>query len=275
MEKVVTACLEVGTFLIETAQSASPELKGSNDLITSADRSSEAMLKEALHKACPEASFLGEEAGHSAGCQGNNLIWVIDPLDGTVNYAFQIPLYSVSVALLKEGEPMLGVVYSPPLNELYRAEKGKGAFLNDQRLDVKNYSSRLLNLVATSAGMIESDFQTRSTSYHAKLLPHYNRLRLMGSQALHLCFVAAGRLEAALTNVAKLWDDAAGALILKESHGVYTNFRGIDIFPLPTDSNLFNGSPFESIGANSIQSLSKIVKLFGDEPSRGRPSHER
>lgn len=255
-------CREVGDRIQAMIRSIDPEMKGSNDLVTSADRYAQEKLIEGLGQVLPGSSFLSEEMASFRLPDPDQAVWVIDPIDGTVNYAHQVPFYSISVALLRNGDPILGAVYAPPIQEFYGAEKGKGAFLNGRALDLSTAPAKPLDLIATSAGMMESDFVNRRSSFHAVLLPHYNRLRLMGSQALHLCFVAAGRLDAAVTNQAKLWDDAAGALILKESHGCYADFEGGVHFPLRHNSGLYKGISYSSVGARSQKSLHKIVSLL-------------
>lgn len=238
------------------------QLKGPDDLLTTADISTNEILIKGLKKIIPASSILSEEIPYTEKINENGYLWIIDPIDGTVNFANQIPFFSISVALLLNGESQLGLVYAPVNDELFHAQKNKGAFLNNKRLDLRIQETGLLSFIATSAGMIESDFSKKETSYHQRLLPHYNRLRLMGSQALHLCFVAAGRIEVALTNNAKIWDDAAAAFILQEAHGLYRHFNGKTIFPFSPDSEIYRGMSYASIGVNSQDHLARILKLI-------------
>ncbi len=261
-KKVVSACKIAGRLLMRNIRTASPELKGNNDLVTKADMESERILIDTLSTLYNHATVLGEESGLSG--QETDQLWVIDPLDGTINYSFQIPFFAVSVALLYKGQPILGVVHAPTLKETFTSWKGGGAYLNGEKLDLRKSKERHLNIVATSAGMTQSDFKTRTSHYHERLLSHYSRLRLMGSQALHLCFVAAGRLDAALTNEARLWDDAAGSLILIEAGGTYSDFRGRPLLPIPKNSSLFRGVAFESLGTRSTIISQKILHLLND-----------
>ena len=158
IDKVVETCRKAGRYLTDIHRTTATRLKGTNDLVTTADCGSEEMLVASLRKLLPEASLLTEEAGQLNGTliEDKNLFWVIDPLDGTVNYSFQIPFFCVSVALFCEGEPVLGVVYAPALQELYMAQKGEGSFLNGERLDLRLGEDKFLSLIATSAGMTDS-----------------------------------------------------------------------------------------------------------------------
>lgn len=262
---VIAVCHQAGRYLMEAIHDTKAELKGSNDLITKADKGSEKILLDGLSTLCPEAGLLSEEAGNLNVQNNHHLLWVIDPLDGTVNYSFGIPFYAISVALMKNHEPILGVVFAPAISELFVAQRGKGAYLNNKRITLNGKKDRLLRMLATSAGMTESDFVHKKSSYHKKLLPHYNRLRLMGSQALHLCYVATGRLDAALTNQAKLWDDAAGSLILEEAQGTYNDFWGRKIFPIDLESSLYKGESYSSIGSSDQETLDKIVELINSD----------
>ncbi len=267
---VILVCQRAGEYLLKTINDVKPELKGSNDFVTQVDVGSEKILLKGLATLCPQANFLSEEAGEQKNNLNESLLWVVDPLDGTVNYAFGIPFFAISVALIKEQKPILAVVYAPALNELFVGEIDRGSYLNNKRLSLDENKNQLLKMIATSAGMTESDFTGKTSYYHQNLLPHYNRLRLLGSQALHLCYVAAGRLEVALTNQAKLWDDAAGSLILQEASGIYSDFSGKEIFPLKRNSPVYEGKSYESIGSSSQKALDKIVKLLNvNQEERG------
>lgn len=199
------------------------------DIVTEADRAVEAMIRARLADARPDDGFLGEESGTEAG--GSGLTWVVDPIDGTVNYLYDLPNWSVSVAVV-EGEPdpatwraLAGAVAAPALGDLYTASAGAGAFLRDRRLTVRPPVPLDAALVATGFHYTQV---VRSTQAHvvAELLPRVRDLRRTGSAAIDLASVAAGRIDAYFEQGLHPWDQAAGALLVREAGGVVTGLHG-------------------------------------------------
>lgn len=262
LENTVQLCQSVGDELKKSNGDLDVTLKGQNDLVTEADIKSEQYLIEKLSELVPHVRIVCEEAGQLNDNTQSDYVWIIDPLDGTVNYSLGLPYYSISVALLKKGEPVLAVVHAPALNETFTAVKGQGAFLNSSQIVARTSEKKLIKMIAISTGIINSDFVNRKTNYHLNLVPHFNQMRLMGSQALHLCYVAAGRFHAAIKNCVHVWDDAAAALILQEAQGNYTDFKGQDIFPLSKESLLYEGKEYNSLGAASRECLDLVVSAL-------------
>lgn len=263
LSDTIALCEEVGEKLKHMQAQVSVSKKGQSDLVTTGDFEAERLLILGLKSLQPSAAVVSEEAGCLFNDNKSELMWVIDPLDGTVNYATFVPFYAVSVALLKSGTPILGVVHSPLTHETFSAERGKGAWLNGERLDAQRAEENLIKTVAVSTGVLKSDFFDRQTQHLFKLSPHFHRVKLMGSQALHLCYVAASRFNAAMSNISYLWDDAAGALIVEEAGGCYTDFCGEAIFPLPVDSFLYEGSrPFASLATASVKVKDTVVRAL-------------
>ncbi|MEO6825958.1 MAG: inositol monophosphatase family protein [Microbacteriaceae bacterium] len=190
------------------------------DIVTYADRESETLIRSMLADARPDDGFFGEESAAQSGTSG--LTWVVDPIDGTVNYLYDIPAYAVSIAVV-EGEPdpatwraLAGVVTNPVNAEVYTATAGGGAFLGDRRLGVNSPVELPLALVGTGFGY-DADKRVRQTALLQTLIGRVRDIRRIGSAALDLCNVAAGRLDAYYEIGLMPWDYAAGALIATEA----------------------------------------------------------
>ena len=198
--------------------------KGPSDLVTEADLASQEVVKKVLLGAYPDFDFVGEEdpTGHMAG---DGFRWIVDPLDGTTNYVHQFPGYAVSVALA-EGESMVaGAVFDPVARECYSAAAGQGAFLNGQPLAVSGVTDLSQALVAASfAAKVTAGSPMIDEFVRVLLLAQ--SVRRLGSAALNLCHVAAGRLDAYWARETKVWDVAAGALIVREAGGTITGLGG-------------------------------------------------
>lgn len=190
------------------------------DIVTRADREAESLIRDALAAARPRDGFLGEETGAEAGSSG--LTWVVDPIDGTVNYFYGIPAYAVSVAVV-EGEPdpaswttLAGAVVNPELGETFTAAAGGGARLNGVTLKVNEGVDLPLALVGTGFGY-DAQVRSRQAAFVAELIGRVRDVRRIGAASLDLCGVAAGRLDAYFERGLNPWDHAAGALVAREA----------------------------------------------------------
>ncbi len=204
------------------------EKTGHHDLVTEYDRLSEKTILKILKKSFPKHGFITEESGE-LGQMKESIIWCIDPLDGTWNFAHNIPTFSISIAALYHSEPIVGVIYQPLLSELFIAEKGKGSFLNGNPIKVS--SVELLERSGLSFGL----------SLHSKadglwivdrirdLTKEHVMIRRSGSAALDLAYVASGRLDGYFEPALSNWDFAAGALLLKEAGGIITTLPGEEL----------------------------------------------
>jgi myo-inositol-1(or 4)-monophosphatase len=201
------------------------ETKGhTNDLVSYVDRTAEEMLRTALSRLTPGCGFIGEEGG-SQDASGDT-VWIIDPLDGTTNFVFGIPVFSVSVALYRNGSPELGIVYEVNQDELFWAVKGGGAWLNDRPIRVAADRDLAHSLLAT--GFPYNDFSQlpQYLEMLTQFLTHTRGLRRLGSAAVDLAYVACGRFDGFFERGLKPWDVAAGALIVQEAGGTVTDFAG-------------------------------------------------
>ncbi|RFA18793.1 inositol monophosphatase family protein [Subtercola boreus] len=210
------------------------------DIVTFADREVEAFIRSSLLAARPNDGFLGEESTESASAGTSGLTWVVDPIDGTVNYLYGIPAYNVSIAVVEgEADPetwhaLAGCVVNPAIGEVFTATDARGAFLGDTALHVNPASDLSQALVATGFAY-SAEVRARQGLVLSKLLPQVRDIRRIGAAALDLCYVAAGRYDAYFERGLKPWDHAAGALIAREA-GAHVG--GFDGSPVTADFGL-------------------------------------
>ena len=217
--------IAIGAFIKEERQkNIEISEKSFNNLVTQVDKTSEEKFVAALELLLPEAGFIAEEGTSTKNSDEYN--WIIDPIDGTTNFIHNIPAYCTSIGLSYKDEVILGVIYDPSHNELFSAAKGHGAFLNRKPLTVSKTTKLERCLLAT--GFPYDDFE-RESGYFAvlKAFSHKTRgLRRLGSAALDLAYVAAGRFDAFYEYGLNPWDVAAGIIIVQEANGTVTDFKG-------------------------------------------------
>jgi myo-inositol-1(or 4)-monophosphatase len=204
--------------------------KGEINLVTEVDFLSERAILRIIKRNFPEHSILTEE---TIGQRGDSpYCWIIDPLDGTTNYAHDFPVYCVSIALQKEKEIILGVVYNPLLKELFLAEKGGGAFLNGKRIFVSKTKRLSQSLLATGFPYDIRTSKENNLNYFTRFALKAQAIRRAGSAALDLCYLAMGRFDGFWELKLSAWDTAAGVLMITEAGGMITDFSGakFDIF---------------------------------------------
>lgn len=201
--------------------------KGWNDLVTYVDQQSEAKLVSALNEILPEAGVLAEEA-HTELETDKAYNWIIDPLDGTLNFVHRLPMYAVSVALRRGSTMELGVVYEPNSDECFYAVRGQGAYLNGEPLHISETNEVANALFATGFPTPEHEAIAPYTRILNYLLTQSRGVRRFGSAAMDLCYTAAGRFDAYYEYGLKPWDVAAGALIVQEAGGTVSDFSGGD-----------------------------------------------
>lgn len=203
------------------------EKKQRNDFVTEIDRKAEAEIVGVLRRSYPDHSFLCEESG-LIGSEDAEFQWIIDPLDGTSNFIHGLPHFSVSIALTQNGRLFQAVVYDPMRQELFTAGKGEGAFLDSKRLRVSTngkMENALLNCGFPYRDGQDLDFFQRTLRHYTE---HSGGVRRLGSAALDLAYVAAGRIDGAWLTGLKSWDMAAGGLIVREAGGLLNDFEGGD-----------------------------------------------
>jgi len=202
-------------------------LKGPANFVTAADRRAEQILHDELSKARPGYGFVGEEGGRREGADRTHT-WIVDPLDGTSNFLHGIPQFAVSIALEREGTIVAGVIYNPVTDELFTGERGKGAFLNDQRLRVA--ARQRLSEALVACGLPhhgKGDLELFRREF-AEVQDKVAGLRRFGAAALDLAWVAAGRFDGYWERDISPWDMAAGLLLVREAGGYVTDLAGGD-----------------------------------------------
>nr|WP_317055687.1 inositol monophosphatase family protein [Roseovarius sp. W115]MDV2929274.1 inositol monophosphatase family protein [Roseovarius sp. W115] len=193
--------------------------KGAGDFVSRADIAAEAILKEELMGARPTYGWLAEEGGEEAG-QDPTRRWIVDPLDGTTNFLHGLPHWAISIALEHKGQVVTGVIYDAAKDEMYFAEKGEGAFLNDSRLRVSDRKVMIESIFATGVPFGGRADLPETLQDLARLMPTCAGVRRWGSAALDMAYVAAGRYEGFWERRLNAWDLAAGLIILREAGGL-------------------------------------------------------
>lgn len=199
------------------------ELKGEHDLVTAADRASEKLIVERLRSSFPSHSIVAEEGGGHEG--SSEFRWYVDPLDGTTNFAHSFPAYNVTLALEQAGELIAGVIADPTRNEIFTAERGSGAFLNDKRIHVSKVNRIEDALIATGFPS-RRRHQNVNVHFFYQLSMLSHGVRRPGAAALDLAYVACGRLDMFWEFGLHPWDIAAGVLLIREAGGACTDMRG-------------------------------------------------
>jgi myo-inositol-1(or 4)-monophosphatase len=248
LQVAVEAALEAGKYLkMNVGKIRHIERKAGQEtnLVTEIDKKSEYLIIGNIKKHFPHHDFLGEETGGAE--VKSDYRWIIDPLDGTVNYTHALPLYSVSIGLEYKGEIILGVVYDPSLDELFTAEKGKGAWLNKKRIEVSKTTTLIESLIVTGFPYDVKEHPEPSVTHFRNFLSEAQAIRRLGSAALDLCYVAAGRFEGFWEGVIRPWDMAAGVLMVTEAGGKWTDFRGFPTSVYKEDILTTNGLVHEQM----------------------------
>jgi myo-inositol-1(or 4)-monophosphatase len=197
---------------------------GPNDLVTEADHASDKAIINVIKTNFPDHFILSEETGNQP--TSSEYKWIIDPIDGTINFAQGIPICCVSIGVEKAGEMIAGVVYSPFLREFYFAEKGKGAFLNDKPIRVSERSDIAHACLVTGFPYTYLNVENGPLEVFERFIRKNVPVRRLGSAAIDLCWVAAGRFEGFYEHKLNAWDSAAGFLMVEEAGGKVTDFKG-------------------------------------------------
>lgn len=227
----IEATKEAGEVLLELAETTIKyEMKNSRDIQAEADLRSEEIIIKKIKTAFPSHSIFAEESGEETN--ESEYLWAVDPLDGTINYSRGIEEFCISIALSQHGQTILAVVYQPVLQQLFVAEKGKGAYLNGQKLEVSS-ETKLVNCLAATDNTSHLEDRRKNFSLLTKVADEVRQIRVFGSAALHLIRVAQGQLDFYFKLRYNHWDYAAAALIVQEAGGIVTDVNGQ---PLTRDS---------------------------------------
>lgn len=198
--------------------------EGINNLVTEADHASEKAIIDTIRQAFPDHFILSEEAGEIV--MDSEYKWIIDPIDGTVNYAHGIPICCVSIGVEHNGQMIMGAVFNPFIKEFYFAERGQGATLNEEKIAVSGEHDILKSCLVTGFPYTYLDMPNGPLDCFARLIRKGIPVRRLGSAAMDLCWVAAGRFDGFYEHKLSAWDSAAGFLIVEEAGGKVTDFNG-------------------------------------------------
>ena len=242
---------EAGAIQMSYLNKVAYEIKGEQDLVTEADRASERLICERLRSHFPSHGIIAEEGGGHESPSGYR--WFVDPLDGTTNFAHGFPVFNVSMGLEKDGELIAGVIYDPTRDEMFAAEKGSGAHLNNRPIKTSNARTLKTSLVSTGFPSTKRS-QNVNIHFYYQLAMISHGIRRAGAAALDFAYVACGRLEAFWEFNLKSWDMAAGILIVQEAGG-----RCTDMYGNPYD--ILNGP---GIVADNSHIHAELIKTFGD-----------
>ncbi|RWL18304.1 inositol monophosphatase family protein [Mesorhizobium sp.] len=251
---MVQAAMKAGRSLSRDfgeVQNLQVSMKGPGDYVSQADRKAEDILFTELSKARPGYAFLMEERGLIEGDDGQHR-WIVDPLDGTTNFLHGIPLFAISIALERQGQIVAGVVYNPAMDELYTAERGGGAFMNDRRLRVAGRTKLIDTVIGCGVPHLGRGQHGNFLVELRNVMAEVSGVRRLGSASLDLAYVAAGRMDGFWETGLSAWDVAAGILLIREAGGFISDFAG--------GQNMLDGGSI--VAGNEIiqRALLKVVR---------------
>lgn len=226
---------------LDRLDSLKVDFKARNDFVSEVDRQSEQEIIQVIQRIYPHHAILGEESGFTEGAEGNELCWIIDPLDGTTNYVRGFPHFAISIGVKNHSGIEAGVIYDPIRNELFSAARGKGAYLNDKRIRVSQNKKLDSSLIATGFPPRGPEESAAYLKLFNQIFPNIGGVRRAGSAALDLAYVAAARLDGFWEPSLKQWDLAAGTLLVKEAGGMTGDFQGEDQYF--QNGNIIAGNP--------------------------------
>lgn len=257
----VSAARYAGNFImrnLERVDQLQIERKGRNDFVTHVDRGAEAEIIKTIRKAYPQHAVLGEEGGRSEGSGGadSEVLWIIDPLDGTTNFLHGLPHFAVSIGIQVKGKLEHGVIYAPCTQDLYCASRGSGATLNNRRIRVSGATDLSSALIGTGVPIRAANLDAYLPMLR-KVVESTAGVRRAGSAALDLAYVAAGRLDAFWEIGLKPWDTAAGLVLVQEAGGIISEIYGAKD-PLET-GNVLASTP--KLHPFLTESLNEAIRL--------------
>ena len=231
---ITKACMKASRSLIRDfgeVENLQVSKKGPGDFVSSADKRTENILIEELQKAHPQYGIVTEESGIINKSNVKNR-WIIDPIDGTMNFLNGIPQFAMSVGYEENGEIKCGIIFNPIMNEMFGAEKGSGAFLNNSRIRVSNKKKIKDSLIVTGGPKNESKIKNKIFNEYINVSKNVSNVRKLGSAALDMAYVACGRFDGYWQREINYWDVAAGIIIVKEAGGFVDFFEQDKTFPL-------------------------------------------
>jgi myo-inositol-1(or 4)-monophosphatase len=246
LEVAVDAAREAGTMLrAEFDRPKKISYKGEVDIVTESDKRSEAIILSKIRSRFPDHAIVAEEGGRGAAADAK-YCWHVDPLDGTTNFAHSYPCFAVSIGLVEDGNPLIGVVLNPVTKELFTAVRSEGAYLDGKRIQVSPIEKLATSLVSTGFPTHQRA-SNRNIYYYWEFTMRSHGVRRDGSAALDLCSVASGRFEGFWEFGLHSWDTAAGTLIVREAGGIVTDLNGLPYSPGESSILATNGHIHEEM----------------------------
>jgi myo-inositol-1(or 4)-monophosphatase len=260
LETAIAAARLAGQRAMEELSFIKVSIKNNSELVTQADAQCQQIIINRIKEAYPNHGFIAEEGDEGRifkqPPQGAELLWwVIDPIDGTNNYARQMLLFTVSIAVIHKGEPIVGVIFDPATDSMFTAVKGGEAKLNSRRIIAGEEKMDVFSSVG-----LDSYFDDGVPGWACEIMQR-TRFRNLGTTALQLAYVAKGSLIATIVNRPKLWDIAAGALIAEAAGAIVSDWQGGKIFPVDLDS--YQGQELQTIAANK-KVHKEILEIIND-----------
>lgn len=247
LETAIVAARLAGQRAMEELQYIRVSVKNNAELVTQADIKCQKIIIERIKEIYPDHGFIAEEGGNEAifkqSPRANEPFWwIIDPIDGTNNFAHKMLLFAISIAVIYEGEPIIGVIFDPATDSMFTAYKGGNAQLNGRKITVNDEKIDKFSSIG-----FDSHFEAGLPQWIAQLMKQ-TRFRNLGTTALHFAYVARGSLVGMVTEWPKLWDIAAGTCIVESADGIVTNWQGEKIFPVDLEG--YTGQPLPVVAAN-------------------------
>ena len=239
LKLAIDVAREAGDLLLERFRSAATGVETKStptDLVSDADRDSEELVLDRIARARPDDGVISEES--EGRPSGSGYEWIVDPLDGTVNFLFRIPVWAVSIAVHDSEGPLIGVVHDPNQQETFSAERGRGAFLDGQAINVSSQDELAQALVGTGFSY-DAGSRSVQAARIPDVLPRVRDLRRAGSAAIDLAWLACGRLDGFFEAPMKIWDRAAGEVLISEAGGVISRLRA----PTGNDHGVIAANP--------------------------------
>jgi len=247
LEVAIVAARLAGQRAMEEIDYTTASVKNNRELVTQTDYRCQQIITERIKENFPDHGFIGEESGNGnifiqPPRRADSIWWIIDPIDGTNNFAHKVPVFTVSIAALEQGRPVVGVIFEPATESMYTAVINQDAQLNSRRITASDETISQYTSIA-----LDSHFDSPDAAWVRKVLTE-SRFRNFGTAALHFAYVAQGGLVASISCCAKLWDLAAGVLICQAAGATVTDWQGKNIFPLQVHQ--YQGQEFTVLAAN-------------------------
>lgn len=243
-EEIETVVRKAARYFTDRNEAAKIKEKGAYNYVTAVDETVQSFIQEELRKLYPKIQFMGEEKDNS-NIDMEGLIWVLDPVDGTTNLIHDYHYSAISLALLDGGESVIGIVYDPYLDEMYYAKKGKGSYLNGKKIHVSESKKMKDSLISVGTSPYYKDEAEKNFKTFMHIFKDCQDIRRGGCASLDMVHVACGRIDGYVENHLKLWDYAAGTLIIREAGGKVLDYKGKNLLML-LDGNVVAGNSYIS-----------------------------